>query len=545
LVFALGAAVAGLGVTLGAALPGHTKLDGMLRAGASGDVHVIVRARAGKRPAVRAHLQRHGAVLQDHQLINAVTATLPATSLADMDRDNAVESISLDVPMIDTASANPRSDAQTTPAVLDMTLGLPVQGITGRGVGVATIDSGLEPNGDFGAVAFYDFTPAAGHHPYDDYGHGTHVAGLIASSGALSRGPAGSRYPGMAPRARLISLKVLDAHGTAMTSTVIKAIEFAVANRRALGIDVINLSLGHPILEPAETDPLVQAVEAATRNGIVVVVAAGNVGRNIVTGVPGYAGILSPANAASAITVGALGTQNTLTHGDDAIPSYSSRGPTWYDARPKPDIVAPGQDLVSDAALGSTIVLEHPDHLVTVPGSKTRFLRMSGTSMAAAVTSGVAALVIDAIRRAGGTVASPRMVKDILAFTAVPLRGYDALTQGHGALNAAGAIALAKAIGASAPIAPYTVVTGETWSWSQATTFPASVVWDGRAIPAWAQTIVWGTSRDGDTIVWGTSRDGDTIVWGTSRDGDTIVWGTTIDWGNAALWAATSMRGAG
>src|SRR5262249_15429007 len=148
-------------------------------------------------------------------------------------------------------------------------------------------------------ITFYDFTPAAGHHPYDDYGHGTHVSGLIASRGTLSHTVAGALYQGMAPKARLIGLKVLDAHGVAMTSTVIDAIEFATRYRKALGVDVINLSLGHPILEPAKTDPLVRAVEAATQAGIVVVVAAGNVGRSLKTGAVGYAGILSPGNAES------------------------------------------------------------------------------------------------------------------------------------------------------------------------------------------------------------------------------------------------------
>ena len=116
--------------------------------------------------------------------------------------------------------------------------------------------------------------------PYDDYGHGTHVAGLIGSSGATSN----SKYAGIAPGAKLLSLKVLDGKGTGKTSDVINALEFAVANRTRFGINVINLSLGHPIYESATTDPLVQAVEAAIRAGIVVVVAAGNYGYNPLTG---------------------------------------------------------------------------------------------------------------------------------------------------------------------------------------------------------------------------------------------------------------------
>ena len=543
-IFALAVAVAGLGATLGARPPVYpSKLDHVLRGGATGEIQVIVRARPGMTGLLRAHLLGRGTVLKDHALIGALTARVPASRLSDLDGDAAVDSVSLDAPMIATTFTN----AQTGPGVeLVPSLGLPVPGVTGHGVGVLVIDSGLDTNEDFGSVRFFDFTPAAGHHAYDDFGHGTHVSGLIASKGHLSQTPSGPLYPGIAPKAHLISVKVLDAHGTAMTSTVIEALEFAIKYKKALGIDVINLSLGHPIFEPPDTDPLVRAVEAATEAGIIVVVAAGNVGQNPKTGAVGYAGILSPANAESAITVGALDTRNTVTRGDDAVPQYSSRGPTWFDARPKPDFVAPGQNLVSDAAPGSTLYLEHPDHLVTL-SSKHTFFRLSGTSMAAAVTSGVVALLVEASRRADGTSPPPRLVKDILSYTATPLAGYDGLTQGHGALNAAGAIAVAKALSAAASttgnwwttlhLQPFTVVAGESWPWAQSTVFPPSLTRrDGVNIPAWAQTIVWGSSRDGDTIVWGTNADGDTIVWGTDADGDTIVWGTSVDWTDAVLW---------
>ena len=111
----------------------------------------------------------------------------------------------------------------------------------------------------------------------------------------------------------LIGLKVLDSKGAGYTSDVIKAIEFAIANRYALGIDIINLSLGHVPYESAKTDPLVQAVDKASAAGIIVVVAAGNVGISPVTGRPAYGGILSPGNARSAITVGAAHTMGTRT----------------------------------------------------------------------------------------------------------------------------------------------------------------------------------------------------------------------------------------
>ena len=141
---------------------------------------------------------------------------------------------------------------------------------------------------------------------------------------------------------------------------MIDAVEFAIANKSRFGINVINLSLGHPIYEPAATDPLVQAIETAVRAGIVVVVAAGNYGYNPAMGQTGYAGIASPGNAPSAITVGADVTNNTLTRLDDRLADYSSRGPTWYDGFAKPDVLAPGQSLVSTDAVGSTLDVTNP-----------------------------------------------------------------------------------------------------------------------------------------------------------------------------------------
>ena len=227
--------------------------------------------------------------------------------------------------------------------------------LTGAGVTVAVVDSGmLLDGGDPGRIkTTRDFTsgnlnPAAVG-PVDGYGHGTHVAGLI-----------GSNQPdikGVAPGVSYVSLRVLDSLGSGLTSNVIAALQWAVANKTSYGIDVINLSLGHPIFEPADSDPLVQAVEAAARAGIVVVVSAGNYGVNSVTGAVGYAGVSSPGNAPSAITVGAVRTFDTTSRADDLIGDYSSRGPTWFDAYAKPDVVAPGHALVSAASHSQTLYL--------------------------------------------------------------------------------------------------------------------------------------------------------------------------------------------
>src|SRR5262249_29617735 len=151
---------------------------------------------------------------------------------------------------------------------------------------------------------------------------------------------------------------------------------------------------GHPILSPAASDPLVQAVEQATAAGLIVITSAGNYGINPSTGQSGYAGVTSPCNAPSAICVGATMTQNTVTRTDDVVAPYSSRGPTWFDAFAKPDIVAPGHKLAYDTSTTSTLFTQ----LTNSQGQSSSgqpLLSLNGTSMASAVATGVAALVLD------------------------------------------------------------------------------------------------------------------------------------------------------
>src|SRR5580765_798248 len=263
------------------------------------------------------------------------------------------------------------------------------------GVGVAIIDSGIAPNADFQGriTGFYDYVNGNGRsaRAYDDFGHGTHIAGLIGSSGVQSN----FEYQGIAPNARLVGLKVLDGQGSGKTSDVIAALEFVTANKDRLNVQIVNLSLGHPIFAPASEDPLVQAVQKATAAGLIVITSAGNNGQNADTGQVGYGGVTSPCNAPSAICVGAAMTQNTVQRDDDVVAPYSSRGPSWYDGFAKPDLIAPGHKLVSDTDTSSYLYELLPNgHVQAANGQP--LLSLSGTSMAAAVASGVAALVVDA-----------------------------------------------------------------------------------------------------------------------------------------------------
>lgn len=492
--------------------------------GGAGRLRVIVSAQAGLLGTVRNLLLSLGVTpLGDLTGINALIAEIDANALSNLACATSVSSISIDA--VVTVSGEPSST--DSPYSLRATLGLPNDTPSGAGVGVAVVDSGIAGSADFGSriTGFVDFTNGARSvPPSDGYGHGTHVAGLIAGNGSLS---ASSVYQGVGPQVRLIGMKVLDATGAGRTSDVIRAVEYATARRSTLGIQVINLSLGHPVYEPAARDPLVRAVEAASRAGIVVVAAAGNYGINRDTGESGYGGIASPGNAPSAITVGAVMTKDTVSRNDDAIAPYSSRGPTWYDGIAKPDIVAPGHSLASDAAIDSTLYTRYPDLRV---GSN--YLRLSGTSMAAAVTSGAVALILEANRVAhpGAPALTPNAVKAILEYSSLPVRDasggqYDELSEGAGALNAGGAVALAQAIDPSQPVGYY-------W-WTSAVT-PSSTI--GAEGLSWGQHLVWGTH-----VVWGSSIDTNERAWSvTTPWGSDTVWGSHVVWGSDVVWEANN-----
>ncbi|MEO7156632.1 MAG: S8 family serine peptidase, partial [Vicinamibacterales bacterium] len=332
------------------------KLDRALsdgkRAGTS--QRVIVKATPGYESWARALLVQKGKIIQaELPSIGAFAVTLSAAEL-DLCRTSVLAGCSEDSRVspsgvatdatLQNWSASSLSSAASLNTLLG-TLGLTPSANFGVGVTVALIDSGIYPSAAFGnrIKAFYDFTSGGtrSRPAFDDYGHGTHVAGLIGGlQSALD-----AEYQGVAPSVNFVGLKVLDQNGGGRTSDVIRAIEFAIANKKKFGIDIINLSLGHPIFEAAATDPLVQVVEKASLAGIIVVASAGNHGTNA-SGEVGFAGITSPGNAPSALTVGAAKHQGTISRTDDRMAAYSSNGPTWYDGLIKPDFVAPGHLLV-------------------------------------------------------------------------------------------------------------------------------------------------------------------------------------------------------
>ncbi len=234
---------------------------------------------------------------------------------------------------------------------------------------------------------------------------GTALTSPASSPETLPHPPApatrGAFY-GIAPHANLINLRVLDGNGVGTDSAVVAAIDRAIKLKNQYNIRVINLSLGRPVFESYTLDPLCQAVERAWQAGIVVVVAAGNEGRNRSQGTDGYATITAPANDPLVITVGAMKHMSSNSRSDDLIASYSSKGPTLIDHVVKPDIVAPGNRLISLQASKSLTSSKSSTNRIlysyyqktTSKSYSADYYRLSGTSMAAPVISGAAALML-------------------------------------------------------------------------------------------------------------------------------------------------------
>jgi serine protease AprX len=221
--------------------------------------------------------------------------------------------------------------------------------------------------------------------PVDHYGHGTHVAGIIAGDGTRRDGsdPAAGQYVGIAPRANLIAVKASDDQGGGTILDAIYGLQFVVDHKDDYNIRVVNLSLASTEASSYRTDPLDAAVESAYFHGIVVVAAAGN--RGNASDAVSYA----PGNDPFAISVGAVDDQGTADRSDDTVASWSSAGIT-QDGFAKPDVLAPGAHIVSTLARDSAFGGMCPT--CVVDGS---YIRIGGTSMAAPVVAGVAALLLE------------------------------------------------------------------------------------------------------------------------------------------------------
>ncbi|GAC1577637.1 MAG: hypothetical protein NVS3B24_09020 [Candidatus Dormibacteria bacterium] len=397
---------------------------------------VIVRGVAGGEDAVaRAVSAVGGSVTQQLGLIEAVTARVPSAMIATLRHSAGVLQVTPDVSIhLLSSTYDPSADIGSLYNTSQLTGAQAMwgAGYTGKGVDVALIDSGVSPVAGLNAadklvngpdLSFESQAPNLAH--LDTYGHGTFMAGIIGGRDVAGL-PAGyssnsTNFNGIAPDARILSVKVADSNGMADVSQVIAAISWVVQHRtdNGLNVRVMNLSFATDSSQSEILDPLSFAVEHAWKSGIVVVASAGNAGWN-------SGGLVNPAYNPFVIAVAASDPRGTLSTADDTIAPFSSAGGHGRN----PDLAAPGKSMVSLRDPGSYI-----DHNYASTGAVTsRFFRGSGTSESAAVVSGAAALLLQQRPQA-----TPDQVKAILKATATPLAGQPVSLQGNGELNLAAA----------------------------------------------------------------------------------------------------------
>jgi serine protease AprX len=330
-----------------------------------------------------------GTVTSDLRIINAFAAEMTAGAAVELSRSMAVGWISLDAPVISTACPSCVDTSQLATAYISAIRADQVWNnapyLQGTGLGVAIVDSGVNPNGDLftslGAnrqIADVRFNSDYNQSTSDGYGHGTHVAGIVGGDGSES----GGKYIGVAPMVNIVNVKVSNDDGSAMMHDVVAGLQWILENKDAYNIRVVNLSLNSSVAESYLTSPLDAAVEILWFNKIVVVASVGNRGNGAV---------YPPANDPFIITVGATDDKGTASISDDVVASFSAYGQT-SDGFKKPDLVAPGTNIIA------RLVNQNMGLAAAHPANKVggQYFRMSGTSMAAPmVTAGIALLLQD------------------------------------------------------------------------------------------------------------------------------------------------------
>ena len=530
----------------------------------SGRVRVIVHGAPDEMAALAA--RHHLTIVR--QLTDSAVVTVNSAELTDLAADPSVDHLSGDLRVhLQMSVSNISTAADKVRAGKPGLLGIgAIAGVTGQGIGVAVIDSGVSPHKALTNVVANVSFVTGNTSVVDDFGHGTHVAGIVAGNGAAAANVTSLFTGGIAPGARIINVRVLGPDGTGLTSDVIAGIDWAIAHRTTYNIRVINLSLGHPVTEPSATDPLCEEVLKASQAGIVVVASAGNSGK-MPDGRPVLGGISSPGNSPWAITVGALNTWETTGRSDDSVTTYSSRGPTRYDLVAKPDVVAPGNKIVSLEASNSYLSTNYS--FLHVAGSGTNaYYRLSGTSMAAPMVSGAVALLLQ-----GTPSLTAAQIKLALQTGATYLPNAGLMGGGAGSVDfwqarqttASGLTSLlSRLVGVLGPSgAVYWDANGTLSSRLYAGTGlrllsilelplallnPLSVLHQGdlnllsvlspldnvAANPLlWGQVAYWNNSTRSNQVLWGdtiTNPQGQQVLWGDSdtTDDNQVLWGDSV-----------------
>ena len=505
------------------------------------DFDIIVRSdpSAKKRveKAEKAVVKQGGSPKHALAIVGGVSARLKGTGVLKLTREKDIDYVVKDRqmraqfdPVLDSANAR-------TPGILEVNAPQVWSqlGMTGQGVGVAIVDSGVYPHPDLAGriVASIDFTTAS---PTvsttstgDPGGHGTHVAGLVAGDGTLS----GGAYTGVAPRANIVSVRVIDGNGSSNVSTILRGLQWVLANRTTYNIRVINMSLGAAPTGSYKSDLMATAAEVLNFAGVTVVVSAGNTG-------PLAGTVTTPGTDPYVVTVGALDDNGTSLPFDDLMAVFSARGRTPFDYLSKPDLVAPGRKMISLRSPGSALDTLFPDRQVTATGALTAdYYRLSGTSMAAPVVTGVIALMLERNPNL-----SPAQIKRRLKSSATMLSFGTAFDRGAGLVNAYRAVSSADAGKEYAPDRVSDAfakdmqkfIQGQPFVWRDLTYHggvdSAGTSWEG---------VTWENVR-WDAVTW------DNVTWeGFTWEGVTwegVTW-ETVTWQSTDQQATGAQSGTG
>src|SRR2546421_5759608 len=523
--------------------------------------------------ALRAFVLRTGgSVLAKHAGIHALTVLMKAGTVNAMAQRKDVVSVSPNREVRRTASTLESITGALTSNVRSNSSKTGYSGVDGSGIGIAVLDSGgmkahdafLNDSGVTRVARNVDmFNSAAANWTIgvditgslmpgslalstyeaqivadndvtqDPFGHGTHVAATAAGY-AKFYASSTPDSTGIAPNATLYDVRVLDDHGYGTVSDAIEGIQWVIYHAKEYNIRVLNTSLAADSTESWQTDPLCIAARSATAAGITVVAAAGNFGQSSASQEL-YGTVGAPGIDPSVITVGAVNYHDSVARDDDTVANFSSRGPTrgvWFDATGiahhdnllKPDLVAPGNKIVSAAATTANsgsptwnyMASTYYSNLVAPLGITEIYpetqMQMSGTSIAAPAVTGAVALMLQA--NPGLT---PPLIKAILQYTAQPLPNYNLLQQGAGMLNIDGAIVLANALrtdiaaqidsnslnAGTSMLAPYqwmpaqsSTINGHTFNWSRIAFVGGNQVVSGSRLftqyqPIWDPRITW------------------------------------------------------
>jgi len=486
-------------------------LQGLLGGSASQPVRVIVQTNASPGLADLTLLQLLGGVLgKTYSTIPAYSATVSLGSLLSLAASSNVERISADSPVkahLDIAYKAVRADRA---ALLSGAWGT---GLTGKGIGIALVDTGVQLHPDFkrpvGSKPLVE-VEIVGHETglADYFGHGTHVAGILYGNGSASSDSLSFRtFRGFAPEAQLISVRALAPDGTGYTSDVLSGIDWVVRNAKTYNLRVLNLSLGHPVYESYRTDPLCRIVTAAVRKGIVVVAAAGNDGAEGA----GFGTITSPGNCPDAITVGAIDDLDTVPLADDVPAPYSSKGPSLVDFVAKPDLVAPGTWIVSARAVSSWLDTHHHELTLQIADYKNDpahasqdgvYYSLSGTSMAAPMVAGAAALMLQKEPTLNPSTVKARLMKSAVKDSRLVFETGAGTLDVYAAVNATGT--------SQSAASPLSIAASDGFVYIQ----DIASLWGS----TWSQTAVWGSQKGSSagisfTSVPGSVVSGSTAIW--------------------------------